>query len=263
MAFAQRTMQTPDPPNLNRCCWVRVYNPSLDIKTPTLTFMIPFPTRSTHDPRACGATPVTQGTVESGCGVKSTTAPPMTDDVLLYTNAPNCQWHQNGVHVDESILPDHGSIIVQCLTVFVPSAKEGPQSMQRHLHCTFLSLQSRLETVAYIALGQTDRHTNRHRHMLERVSLPFESVCLNQRWNQRYDNLATKPRRQHSALWAVLRVLWFTGHVDIPPIALKHTNMHVNIQRCKLPHTTHSQSVVRKPLFPPPTAEAGEPVEDF
>lgn len=27
VAFAQRTMQTPDPPNPNRCCWVRVYNP--------------------------------------------------------------------------------------------------------------------------------------------------------------------------------------------------------------------------------------------
>lgn len=111
--------------------------------------------------------------------------------------------------------------------------------MQRHLHCTYLSLQSRLEMVAYIALGQTDTHTNRHRHMLERVSLPFESVCWNQRWNQRYDNLATKPRRQCSALWAVLRVPWFTGHSDIPPIALKHTYtyIHIHTHSCKLPHT--------------------------
>ncbi len=168
-----------------------------------------------------------------------------TDVVQLYMNAPNCHWHQNGVRVDvcKLILPAHGSIVLQCLTVFVPSAKEGPQSMQRHLHCIYLSLQSRLEMVAYIALGQTDRHTNRHRHMLERVSLPFESVCWNQRWNQRYDNLATKPRRQFSALWAALRVLWFTGHVDIPPIALKHTHTHTHTHTyiytpwCKLPHT--------------------------
>lgn len=145
-------------------------------------------------------------------------------------NAPNCHWQQNGVHVDvcKLILLAHGSIVLQCLTVFVPRAKEGPQSMQRRLHCTYLSLRSRLEMVAYIALGQTDKHTNRHRHMMERVSLPFESVCWNQRWNQRYDNLATKPRRQCLALWAALRVLWFTGHVDIPPIALKtHTYTHI------------------------------------
>ena len=155
------------------------------------------------------------------------------DVIQLYTNAPNCHWHQNGVHVDvcKADPPPHahGSIVLQCLTVFVPSAKEGPQSMQRRLHCIYLSLQSRLEMVAYIALVQTDTHTNRHRHMLERVSLPFESVCWNQRWNQRYDNLATKPRRQCSALWAALRVLWFTGHVDIPPIALPHTRRHTPV----------------------------------
>lgn len=187
-------------------------------------------------------------------------------------NAPNCHWHQNGVHVDVCWSSPIMAPFLQCLTVFVSSAKEGPQSMQRHLHCTYLSLQSRLEMVAYIALGQTDTHTNRHRHMLERVSLPFESVCWNQRWNQRYDNLATKPRRQCSAPWAVLRVPWFTGHLDIPPIALKHTYtyIHIHIHSCKPPpHThalegqTHSRCLVRKPLFPPPTAEAGEPVEDF
>lgn len=176
--------------------------------------------------------PVTQATVESGWGEKSTTAAHVSPS-WCRTALHECpklpltsKWSPCWCLQSWSPPPTHGSIVLQCLTVFVPSAKEGPQSMQRRLHCIYLSLQSRLEMVAYIALVQTDRHTNRHRHMLERVSLPFESVCWNQRWNQRYDNLATKPRRQCSALWAALRVLWFTGHVDIPPIALTHTRRH-------------------------------------
>lgn len=34
VAFAQKSMQTPDPPNLSHCCWVRVYN----LLSPTYPF---------------------------------------------------------------------------------------------------------------------------------------------------------------------------------------------------------------------------------
>lgn len=75
----------------------------------------------------------------------------------------------------------------------------------------------------------TDRHTQRHRHMLERVCLlrGIAETKDKKKKNQRYDNLATKPRRQCSTLWAALRVLWFTDHVDIPPIALEHTHSYM------------------------------------
>lgn len=82
----------------------------------------------------------------------------------------------------------------------------------------------------------TDRHTTRHRHMLERVSLPFESVCWNQRWNQRYDNLAAKPRRQRSALSGLLyRFLQFTRHV-----LHLNTHTHSRVLFCPHAHFTHS-----------------------
>lgn len=75
------------PPNLNRCCWVRVYNP----QPPHLPWTFrhshvdlhdssPLFPHLSHELRACGATPVTQGTVESGWGEKSTTAPQFSLD---------------------------------------------------------------------------------------------------------------------------------------------------------------------------------------
>lgn len=84
----------------------------------------------------------------------------------------------------------HGSTVPQCLTVFVPSAKEGPQSMQRHLTLFLLEFtKSSGETVACTALGQIYRYTNRHRHMLQRVNLPLWECFLFHSFSETKDKI--------------------------------------------------------------------------
>lgn len=81
--------------------------------------------------------------------------------------------------------------------------------------------------VAYIALVQTDTHKDTGTCWRESAFWEGLLKPKKKKKNQRYDNLATKPRRQCSTLWAALRVLWFTDHVDIPPIALEHTHSYM------------------------------------
>lgn len=138
-------------------------------------------------------------------------------------------------------LPAHGSIVLQCLNVFVPSAKEGPQSMQRHLHCIYLSLQSRLEMVAYIALVQTDTQ-------IDTGTCWKGWVCLLRVFAE------TKDEIRGTTIWLpnikLSRLL--NGSCD------SHTHTHTEM-RDKPTHGTCSESLFSTPH----TAEAGEPVEDF
>lgn len=176
-----------------------------------------------------------------------------------------------------------------CTTMFdclcPPVPRKGHNQWQRHLHCTNISLQSRLEMVAYIALVQTDTHKQTQAHDGEGESAYWE--CL------------LKPKMK-SEVWQSGYLTWktmfssvgcstgrgiFTGRVDIPPLALKHhnrqpgdtSNTQIQTSPSAPPYTHLSETKpfpkwgdksalwrqLRKPLFPPPTAEAGEPVEDF
>lgn len=118
VAFAQRTMQTPDPPNLNRCCWVRVYNPQ-SLPRHQDTHMLIFRTLSPAPPILSMSSDSAEQPrslrvqVGSGWGEKSTTAP----RVVLH-------WYHTALHECPKlpltskwspcwcllILPDHGSI---------------------------------------------------------------------------------------------------------------------------------------------------------
>lgn len=259
MAFAQRTMQTPDPPNLNRCCWVRVYNPR---PFPPVPFTFNFPGSHVHDPSSApicfpelragrGELPVTQGTVESDEGEntpehRALQRPPVSPHwcrTALHQRPKTATWHPNGVHVDLC----KSSLLMAPLYYNVwLSLSPAPRKGHNQCKDTYIVFTQVYKVVwrwwlILHSFRQTDTQT--HRHMPERVSLPFDSVCWNQRWNQRYDNLATKPGRQCSAPWAALRVLWFTAHVDIPPFALKHTqhkHTHPCVNSYTRAHTTHT-----------------------
>lgn len=180
---------------------------------------------------------------------QSTTAPPCFTTLMSYsfTRMPQTATrHQNGVHVD-IFSADPPCSWLHCTTMFDCLCPPAPRKGHNQYKDTYIVLTQVYKVVwrwwlILHSFRQTDTQT--HRHMLERVSLPFESVCWNQRWNQRYDNLATKPRRQCAALWAALRVLWFTAHVDIPPFALKHTQhkyTHPCVNSYTL-HTTHTHT---------------------
>lgn len=147
--------------------------------------------------------PATPGTAESGCGGNRTqehySAPTFhhADVGQLYPNAPKLPptskwspcwylecWSSQLMapvyyNVRLSLSQRQGRATINAKTLTLYLLKFTKSSGDGGLYCT-----------------RADRHTNRHRHMLERVSLPFESVCWNQRRNQRYDNLAAKPRRQ-------------------------------------------------------------------
>lgn len=172
--------------------------------------------------------------------------------VQLYMNAPNCHEHQNGVHVDvcKLLLPAHGSIVLRCLTVFVPRAKEGPQSMQRHLHCTYLRLQSRLEMVAYIALRQTDTHKQTQAHAGQGESAFWECLLKpkmkSEVWQSGYQNLEDNVQLSGllygscdvTALWT-FRLLHLDTHIHTHYIhthtlhTYSHTETHVHSHRNK------------------------------
>lgn len=179
MAFAQRTMQTPDPPNPNHCCWVRVYNlhpPSAFTYTYSLpsstSFSLPSHEPSKGEAKQPPPTPHSCSVFRGAAkGETSTTAPcvsphshqhsftrmPQTaTDVEMESMLMSANWSPPSSHT-----PAHGSIVPTMFDLSLsPAPRKGHNQCKDSYIVPTLVYKSRLEMVAYIALGQTDTQTD-------------------------------------------------------------------------------------------------------